>query len=355
MKSSRLSFSWKQGFTLVELLVVIAIIGILVGLLLPAVQAAREAARRMQCGNNIHNIALALANYESAYKNMPAGVMVMTNTNLGAVNTAGGTGMDNGQYFDGMWSWAAFVLPYMEASNVATQIDFTKRPWVNERADAWFYTRGPDPTALAQFNKVVSAQMPPSFACPSTPQTYGTGQYKDYALNAGQGGNAANDPVPYTGGSPYSSCCPERATQANGIAHKLSKVKLAHVTDGTSNTFMILEQASVIPKFPFPVNPFIWVNHQSQGLAMCNQGTQLYPPNMDPVLQASRAGSSIYPAPAPAGFGLTGRATRSYHTGGIQTANVDCSVRFVSDSVAMAPWRYQFTRDGNEISTINNE
>ena len=72
MKRSRFRFA-KRGFTLVELLVVIAIIGILVGLLLPAVQAAREAARRMQCSNNIHNIALALANYESTYKRLPAG------------------------------------------------------------------------------------------------------------------------------------------------------------------------------------------------------------------------------------------------------------------------------------------
>ena len=110
--------------------------------------------------------------------------------------------------------------------------------------------------------------MPPSFACPSTPQIYGVGQYKDYALNAGQGGNAAGDPVPYLGGAPISSCCPERALIANGIAHKQSNVKLSHVIDGTSNTFMILEMASVIPKFPYPVNPFVWTSHQSQGLAM---------------------------------------------------------------------------------------
>ncbi len=353
MKRTRSRFT-NQGFTLVELLVVIAIIGILVGLLLPAVQAAREAARRMQCGNNIHNLALALANYESTYKKLPAGVTGWSPTNTGADRSSGGNGQGDGQFFNGMWSWSAYLLPYMEAGNIYSQIDFNKRPYVAERADAWFYDRGPDTTAFAAVNKVVSQSMPPSFACPSTPQSYATGQYKDYALNAGQGQNAAGDPVPYQGGSIMSSCCPERALTANGIAHKQSYVKLAQVTDGLSNTFMVLEQASVIPKFPFPVNPFMWTNHQSQGLAMCNQGTQLYPPNMDPVLQASKSGSSIYPAPAPAGFGLTGRATRSYHTGGIQTANADCSVRFISQSIAMAPWRYLFTRDGSEISQIEN-
>jgi hypothetical protein len=245
----------------------------------------------------------------------------------------------------------------MEASNIYQQIDFTKRPYCAERADAWFMDRGPDATALSNFasNKLACTSMPPSFACPSTPQTYGTGMYKDYALNAGQGPNAAGDPVPYNGGSPISSCCPERALTANGIAHKQSYLRLATVTDGTSNTFMILEQASVIPKFPFPVNPFMWTSHQSQGLAMSNQGTQLYPPNMDPVLQVSRTGSTIYPIqPAPAGFGLLGRVSRSYHTGGVQAANVDCSVRFISNSIAMAPWRYAFTRDGGEVNQIDN-
>ena len=203
----------RWAFTLVELLVVIAIIGILVGLLLPAVQAAREAARRMQCGNNIHNIALAIANYESTYKRLPAGVTGWIPTNTGADRSAGGTGDANGQYFNGMWSWSAYILPFMEASNIYQQIDFTKRPYCAERADAWFFDKGPDATALSNFasNKLACTSMPPSFACPSTPQTYGTGMYKDYALNAGQGPNAAGDPVPYNGGSPISSCCPERA------------------------------------------------------------------------------------------------------------------------------------------------
>lgn len=353
MKRSRFLFA-SRGFTLVELLVVIAIIGILVGLLLPAVQAAREAARRMQCSNNIHNIALALANYESTYKRLPAGNTGFAPTNTGATSSSGGTGELNGQFFDGMWSWSAYILPYMEASNLYSQINFNRRPYVADRADAWFYNVGPDVTAFALVNQVVSQSMPPSFACPSTPQPV-TGQYKDYALNAGQGGNAANDPVPYLGGSPISSCCPERALTANGIAHKHSYIKLAQITDGTSNTFMVLEQASMIPRFNRPVNPFMWTNHQSQGLAMSNQGTQLYPPNMDPVLQVSRSGSRIYPTqPAPAGFGLTGRASRSYHTGGINTANADCSVRFISQSIAMAPWRYLFTRDGGEVSQIEN-
>jgi prepilin-type N-terminal cleavage/methylation domain-containing protein len=91
-----------RGFTLVELLVVIAIIGILVGLLLPAVQAAREAARRMQCSNNLKQIGLAAHNYESSMKVLPSGY-VRTNNQEG-------------------WGWAALLLPYTEQGSLYEQL-----------------------------------------------------------------------------------------------------------------------------------------------------------------------------------------------------------------------------------------
>jgi hypothetical protein len=322
----------------------------LVGLLLPAVQAAREAARRMQCSNNLKNIALAMHNYESAYKMFPAGVTSWRGRCVGATNTNSGTdGEQNNQFCDGMWSWSAHVLPFMEANALYQQINFNNRPWTSERGDAWFYTTGPDNTASSLVNQQVSRLAPPSFQCPSTPQLGELGGFKDYAMNAGQGQSTAA--APYTGGNNLSSCCPERAVTANGIGYKNRNVKLGQISDGTSNTFLLVEQAKSIPKWRFPTNPMFWTNHQSQGLSLSNQGSTPLPPNQEPVFQVSRPGSPLSNA---AGIGLVGRCSRSFHTGGINSALCDGSVQFISNTIATIPWRGLHTRDGGEVVSIEN-
>ena len=111
----------RPGFTLVELLVVIAIIGVLVGLLLPAVQAAREAARRMQCSNNLKQIALPMHNYESTYRSLPPAYTVDEN----------GTPLH---------SWRTLLLPYMEQQALYQKIDLTK-PWDHPENAAAYETR----------------------------------------------------------------------------------------------------------------------------------------------------------------------------------------------------------------------
>src|SRR4051812_40352926 len=93
-----------RAFTLVELLVVIAIIGILVALLLPAVQAAREAARRAKCQSNMHNLALASLNYESAKKRLPVGFLATGPTTIES------------------WGWGVYLLPYLEEQSVYDQL-----------------------------------------------------------------------------------------------------------------------------------------------------------------------------------------------------------------------------------------
>ena len=108
-----------RGFTLIELLVVIAIIAVLIALLLPAVQSAREAARRIQCTNNLKQIGLAFANYESANQIFPLGGMVL----VSGPTTAGW----GGEVSNNGVSWVALILPYLEQNTVFNAINFSNR------------------------------------------------------------------------------------------------------------------------------------------------------------------------------------------------------------------------------------
>src|SRR5262245_34603533 len=104
--------SQKRGFTLVELLVVIAIIGVLVALLLPAVQSAREAARRMSCSSNLRQLGIAMHSYHDTHKTLPYSTSAWGPD--GRVNSPGNRG----------WSWSSFILPYIEQQATYNQIDF---------------------------------------------------------------------------------------------------------------------------------------------------------------------------------------------------------------------------------------
>jgi prepilin-type N-terminal cleavage/methylation domain-containing protein len=126
-----MSLRRRQGFTLVELLVVIAIIGILVGLLLPAVQAAREAARRMSCSNNIRQLGLAVLNYESAYKRLPAGATGPCSYNPWSVHDAD---MNVGRFPINRYSLIVSILPMMEQNQLYTQIQ-DQRPFFRSTWD----------------------------------------------------------------------------------------------------------------------------------------------------------------------------------------------------------------------------
>jgi prepilin-type N-terminal cleavage/methylation domain-containing protein len=115
----------RTGFTLVELLVVIAIIGILVALLLPAVQAAREAARRMQCGNNQKQFGLAMHNYHDVYKKFPYGVLRFD-------NTAAGGNVDS--WASSQITWIGRLLPYLEQQPLYDRINFSLHPGTGNTA-----------------------------------------------------------------------------------------------------------------------------------------------------------------------------------------------------------------------------
>ena len=171
----------RPAFTLVELLVVIAIIGILVGLLLPAVQAAREAARRMQCSNNLKQIGLAIMNFESANKLIPAGPYDGDPSLPGmqyneAPGQYEGSTCCNAAHPNG-WSQWFKILPYIEQQNVYNLANFDLPPIHSGRP--------------ADYNgeNTVARALIPGYYCPSRrgPTGYGSGQFgrSDYAGSAG--------------------------------------------------------------------------------------------------------------------------------------------------------------------------
>ncbi len=212
--TDRLRKAW-PAFTLVELLVVIAIIGILVALLLPAVQAAREAARRMQCSNNLKQIALAMHNYQDVHKVLPT-----------VTGTTGPGGWGNNQLhnFERL-SPFALILPQVEQANLADRI---KNGGVTTSASGFDYNPG-GPHPLQYDFLPFNAAVPP-YICPSDglqPDIAG-GRHRgfiNYAMSCGDEiwGNASGN------------------HETRGVWSHRKRVKLASMKDGTSNTLLLSE------------------------------------------------------------------------------------------------------------------
>jgi prepilin-type N-terminal cleavage/methylation domain-containing protein/prepilin-type processing-associated H-X9-DG protein len=207
--STRLS--WRHGFTLIELLVVIAIIAVLIGLLLPAVQAAREAGRRVQCLNNLKQIGLALNNYHDAIGTFPMGYAARSRFIDGAKDTAAG------------WGWATMILSQLEEGPLFNVVNF-----------------GLPVEALE--NSTVIATMIATYLCPSD-LTNGVFQIKDAS------GNVLATAAP----SSYAACVGgNESDTATGIAndglgtgvfYRNSRVRVADIIDGTSQTIAVVERA----------------------------------------------------------------------------------------------------------------
>jgi prepilin-type N-terminal cleavage/methylation domain-containing protein/prepilin-type processing-associated H-X9-DG protein len=205
-----------RGFTLVELLVVIAIIGILIALLLPAVQAAREAGRRMQCSNNLKQIGIAIHNYHDTFKVLPFGK---------GAPYAGAAGYAR-------WSAHSQLLLFLEQGNTYGQFDFNKAPETPGMAGA-VPTFMPAYQNPARENAALCRMSIAGFLCPSdiSPDESWPGQ-NNYAGNEGSWLCDLSEALP-------STTAPSE--QQTGIFYYLSKVKFADVTDGLSNTAFFSE------------------------------------------------------------------------------------------------------------------
>jgi prepilin-type N-terminal cleavage/methylation domain-containing protein/prepilin-type processing-associated H-X9-DG protein len=328
----------RTGFTLVELLVVIAIIGILVGLLLPAVQAAREAARRMQCSNNLKQLGLAFHNYESANRTFP---------------NSWYAGAPAPPY--NLQSGLVGLLPYMEQTALYAQYDTRVSP-ANERG----------PIGVA--NVAVISNVLPMFVCPSAP---GGGTERIYLARVPA--NALPGLAASTwraAPSDYSVTSGVRATFGN-IAYSNNQggnregalvaanfqtaplSKIGAITDGTSNTFLMGERTGGNRIY----SGIIAINAPA-AVGETNGGGWGDPLVGEHWLAGAIRGAIAFPI-AEGGCAINctnirGQGFHSFHTGGAMFVMADGSVQFNSASVEPFTFAARITRTKGEVASATD-
>ena len=310
--------STQTGFTLVELLVVIAIIGVLIALLLPAIQSAREAARRSQCLNNLKQLGLAMQLHHDAKKVLP----IQPHNNKQKSPTV---------YLQ--------LLPYMEGSNLHA---------------LW------DPSKELRAQNHLFRQPEPMLQCPSDDHyamavTVGAsggegGDWKgNYALNFGFGhwGQLANN-VARRG--PF--------WMENKGDLPAYKVPYRRITDGLSNTILQLEMLQVPSESPVDRRGRLWV----KGRGSIQVSTVEAPNTSKPDKTLCDENGPVVEAPCDASVGgqeYDGRIlhSRSRHPGGVQVSYCDGSATFISDSVELDVWRSSGTKAGDDppVTTANDD
>jgi prepilin-type N-terminal cleavage/methylation domain-containing protein/prepilin-type processing-associated H-X9-DG protein len=358
----------RHGFTLVELLVVIAIIGILVGLLLPAVQAAREAARRMSCGNNFKQIGLAIHNYHSAYKQLPVQLGGSGGPLTGADRYFNASDRTNNQQL----SYLVGLLAFMEQQAIWDQISYpntTDLTNPDTRRDPPWPPMGPTPTdednVAPSTNQRNTAYRPwmtevPTLRCPSDP---GVGLpamgRTNYAACVGDATNYM-DSGPFASRLTFDNYRNTRfLVSGRGVFRARTETKFRDILDGLSNTVAAGEIATDlgdrdvrtltntntssngIHDNPIdcrddidPQRPRFWVSGLTR-VAAANQGrgfrwasgnaifssiNNILPPNSEMCIRFGATGWGIAPA-------------SSRHQGGVHTLMADGAVVFISDSI----------------------
>jgi len=306
-----------RGFTLVELLVVIAIIGVLIALLLPAVQAAREAARRMTCASNVRQIALACLNYESANRQFPAVVCWST-----AIPAEG----------QPRWSYLVHLLPYLEQGAVFGGIDLEAQ-----------WTRAAPKTVVEGWENCMHLYKTPMpvFLCPSfenparqntidwgwnPPASFQSNDY--YAIMGAKDGFRSTKKYPVEAVSGYFE---HGGYATNGIMYVNSSTKISKITDGTSKTFLIGEGSWQFGQM------HSWPMGMSDGAGFFTGKNILYPLFLK-VMDVPQGGK----------VGLNDVSLGSAHPGGTHFAMADGSVCFIEEGIELIVYRAMASRATGE-------
>jgi prepilin-type processing-associated H-X9-DG protein len=301
----------------VELLVVIAIIGVLVSLLLPAVQSAREAARRSQCQNNCKQIGLALLNYESSMGELPPGTR-QYDRNMGVPNAKFGYG------------WGALVLPYMEGTSISSQFeDLTEfKPDVDRAA---------------------ASALVAAYICPSAPSESDNWAECCSAFNLGPTPNDDLRTTNYAGVSDHRNGFASNSRpvfNGDGVLFNWFPVQLESVTDGTSNTLMVGETTGgpgAHPSHGFAWISQVWIAWNCQDTFGGINPAGSVPGGRTRPYDASGYGGNRH------GEYYDKSGFSSFHVGGANFARVDGSVSWLQEDIDTALLGVLTTRAGGEI------
>ena len=310
----------RRGFTLIELLVVIAIIAILIALLLPAVQQAREAARRTQCRNNLKQVGLALHNYHDTNLTFPPG---------GLKNATGP-------------NWRVGILPGLDQAPAYNIISFSARFWAHSSPQA-----------------ILSTLRVPAYVCPSSP----FGITNDAHISLAND-HQVMDYVGVTGATPdpagrTSVCTTDNIVSGgtycnNGMLPVYRAVKMRDVTDGTSNTMIVAEQSGQVNGIENSANPLGgwhgWVNNSGEQMDAGTDLTTLTSVNgyLGGMTTIRHPINSFWLSGAPSSANSeyeVNTVTNSFHEGGMHALLVDGSVRFLSENMDMQTLRNLSVRD----------
>lgn len=307
-----------RAFTLVELLVVIAIIGVLVALLLPAVQSAREAARRMSCSNNMKQVALGLHNFHDTYNYLPHGVYEYIDTTTSNGPPPYGAMQDRR-------CWAHDLMPYIEQKPLFERFEI----WMNAGNSALGF---PDMQTNIKTYSCVSDPVSPKF------KTYWGGS--NGQPNQGFSGNM----ITLATSTYFNPGGPANSVDLDGIFFAVSKTKLAEIKDGTSNTAFVSELI---------LSPdTVWHDIRGRYYNPAHCGT-LFSTRLPPNTMVPDQFNWCSPQPVKRAPCIdTGTdefvLARSYHPGGVNMAFADGSVRFMFENVNQAVYQGYGTRNNGE-------
>ena len=325
----------RRGFTLVELLVVIAIIGVLVGLLLPAVQSARESARRSSCSNNLKQLGLGLHSYHAARKMFPPGFARVYGNATPASDNSQNDGGDNPTpnlpASQGNWAWAAFTLPYIEMDSVFQTINVTGTDCAAAMGNA---TR-----MQAMAVPVASFRCPADYsAAPGQRPGITDIQFRDAAGNNVSTRSALSNYVAANGSDNVYKV-------GDGIFFMDSKTSASKILDGLSKTIALGERVYRLNNGITGVDPQQGYSYfgsllPQAGCIYCVRGTrQLSSFGIRDALGSAFMAINEPSMLVASADSSSSRVFSSYHRGGAQFTMADGSVRFLSESTALAIFR----------------